>query len=170
MKVWTLEHLASEPQPWEYRSKPIWQRMVVITAGVIFNMILAFFIYTGMFWSLGKLSLPIEKVAGIYVPEGSLLENVGFETDDKIVGVNGKYVDAFAELVSISELTSSNLSYQLVRDGMIIDLFIPPTFLDSLKEQLFLDEINLSPNYIQYFNGITGRRCRLAGGRSLCRS
>jgi len=142
------EHLAAEPQPWEYRSKPIWQRMVVITAGVIFNMILAFFIYTGMFWSLGKLSLPIEKVAGIYVPEGSLLENVGFETDDKIVGVNGNYVDAFAELVSISELTSSNLSYQLVRDGMIIDLFIPSTFLDSLKEQPFLDEINTYPPII----------------------
>ena len=142
------EHLAAEPQPWEYRSKPIWQRMVVITAGVIFNMILAFFIYTGMFWSLGKLSLPIEKVAGIYVPEGSLLENVGFETGDKIVGVNGNYVDAFAELVSISELTSSNLSYQLVRDGMIIDLFIPPTFLDSLKEQPFLDEINIYPPII----------------------
>jgi len=142
------EHLAADPQPWEYRSKPIWQRMVVITAGVIFNMILAFFIYTGMFWSLGKLSLPIEKVAGIYVPEGSLLENVGFETDDKIVGVNGNYVDAFAELVSISELTSSNLSYQLVRDGMIIDLFIPSTFLDSLKEQPFLDEINTYPPII----------------------
>ena len=142
------EHLAAEPQPWEYRSKPIWQRMVVIIAGVIFNMILAFFIYTGMFWSLGKLSLPIEKVAGIYVPEGSLLENVGFETDDKIVGVNGKYVDAFAELVSISELTSSNLSYQLVRDGMIIDLFIPSTFLDSLKEQPFLHEINIYPPII----------------------
>ena len=142
------EHLAAEPQPWEYRSKPIWQRMVVIIAGVIFNMILAFFIYTGMFWSLGKLNLPIEKVAGIYVPEGSLLENVGFETDDKIVGVNGNYVDAFAELVSISELTSSNLSYQLVRDGMIIDLFIPSTFLDSLKEQPFLHEINIYPPII----------------------
>ena len=142
------EHLAAEPQPWEYRSKPIWQRMVVIIAGVIFNMILAFFIYTGMFWSLGKLNLPIEKVAGIYVPEGSLLENVGFETDDKIVGVNGNYVDDFAELVSISELTSSNLSYQLVRDGMIIDLFIPSTFLDSLKEQPFLHEINIYPPII----------------------
>ena len=142
------EHLAAEPQPWEYRSKPIWQRMVVIIAGVIFNMILAFFIYTGMFWSLGKLNLPIEKVAGIYVPEGSLLENVGFETDDKIVGVNGNYVDAFAELVSISELTSSNLSYQLVRDGMVIDLFIPSTFLDSLKEQPFLHEINIYPPII----------------------
>lgn len=142
------EHLAAEPQPWEYRSKPVWQRMFVITAGVIFNMILAFFIYSGINWSQGKLSLPIENVAGIYVPEGSLLENVGFETDDKIVGVNGNYVDAFEELVSISELTSSNLSYQLVRGGMLIDLFIPSTFLDSLQEQSFINTIHIYPPII----------------------
>jgi regulator of sigma E protease len=142
------EHLAAEPQPWEYRSKPIWQRMVVITAGVIFNMILAFFIYSGMNWSQGKLSLPIEEVAGIYVPEGSLLENVGFQTDDKIVGVNGNYVDAFEELVSISELTNSNLSYQVVREGMTMDLFIPSTILDSLQEQTFIHAINVYPPII----------------------
>ena len=142
------EHLAAEPQPWEYRSKPIWQRMVVITAGVIFNMILAFFIYSGMNWSQGKLSLPIEQVTGIYVPEGSLLENVGFKTDDKIVGVNGNYVDAFEELVSISELTNSNLSYQVVRNGMTMDLFIPSTILDSLQEQTFIHEINVYPPII----------------------
>ena len=142
------EHLAAEPQPWEYRSKPIWQRMVVITAGVIFNMILAFLIYTGMNWSQGKLSLPIEQVAGIYVPEGSLLENVGFQTDDRIVGVNGNFVDAFEELVSISELTNSNLSYQVVRDGMTLDLFIPSTILDSLQEQTFIHAINVYPPII----------------------
>lgn len=142
------EHLAAEPQPWEYRSKPIWQRMVVITAGVIFNMILAFFIYTGMNWSQGKLSLPIEQVAGIYVPEGSLLENVGFQTDDRIVGVNGNFVDAFEKLVSISELTNSNLSYQVVRDGMTMDLFIPSTILDSLQEQTFIHAINVYPPII----------------------
>jgi regulator of sigma E protease len=142
------EHLAAEPQPWEYRSKPIWQRMVVITAGVIFNMILAFFIYSGMNWSQGKLSLPIEEVAGIYVPEGSLLENVGFQTDDKIVGVNGSYVDAFEELVSISELTNSNLSYQVVREGMTMDLFIPSTILDSLQEQTFIHANNVYPPII----------------------
>jgi len=142
------EHLAAEPQPWEYRSKPIWQRMVVITAGVIFNMILAFFIYSGMNWSQGKLSLPIEQVTGIYVPEGSLLENVGFKTDDKIVGVNGNYVDAFEELVSISELTNSNLSYQVVRNGMTMDLFIPSTILDSLQQQTFIHEINVYPPII----------------------
>ena len=139
------EHLSAEPQPWEYRSKPVWQRMVVITAGVIFNMILAFLIYTGMNWSQGKLSLPIEQVSGIYVPEGSLLQKVGFKTDDIIVGVNGNLVDAFEELVAISELTSSNLSYQVVRDGMTMDLNIPSTILDSLQEQTFLHAINIYP-------------------------
>lgn len=139
------EHLSAEPQPWEYRSKPIWQRMVVITAGVIFNMILAFLIYTGMNWSQGKLSLPIEQVSGIYVPESSLLQKVGFKTNDIIVGVNGNLVDAFEELVAISELTSSNLSYQVVRDGMTMDLNIPSTILDSLQEQTFLHAINIYP-------------------------
>ena len=137
------EHLAAEPQPWEYRSKPIWQRMVVITAGVIFNMILAFFIYTGIYSTLGKPSLPIEQVAGIYVPEGSLLENVGFKTDDKIVGVNGNYVDAFEELISIYELTNRNLSYQVVREGITIDLFMPTTFLDSLQQKNFIGYYNV---------------------------
>lgn len=137
------EHLAAEPQPWEYRSKPIWQRMVVITAGVIFNMILAFFIYTGIYSTLGKPGLPIEQVAGIYVPEGSLLENVGFKTDDKIVGVNGNYVDAFEELISISELTNRNLSYQVVREGITIDLFMPTTFLDSLQQKNFIGYYNV---------------------------
>ena len=143
-----IEHLSAEPQPWEYRSKPVWQRMVVITAGVIFNMILAFLIYTGMNWSQGKLSLPIEQVSGIYVPEGSLLQKVGFKTDDIIVGVNGNLVDAFEELVAISELTSSNLSYQVVRDGMTMDLNIPSTILDSLQEQTFLHAINIYPPII----------------------
>ena len=139
------EHLLAEPQPWEYRSKPVWQRMVVITAGVIFNMILAFLIYTGINWSQGKLSLPIEQVSGIYVPESSLLQKVGFKTNDIIVGVNGNLVDAFEELVAISELTSSNLSYQVVRDGMTRDLNIPSTILDSLQEQTFLHAINIYP-------------------------
>ena len=143
-----IEHLSAEAQPWEYRSKPVWQRMVVITAGVIFNMILAFLIYTGMNWSQGKLSLPIEQVSGIYVPEGSLLQKVGFKTDDIIVGVNGNLVDAFEELVAISELTSSNLSYQVVRDGMTMDLNIPSTILDSLQEQTFLHAINIYPPII----------------------
>lgn len=142
------EFLEKEPEPWEYRSKPVWQRMIVITAGVIFNMILAFFIYVGMTLSNGKLTLPVENVSGIYVPEGSFLAELGFRTDDHIIGVNGNAVVAFEDLVSPSAITSENLSYQVVRNGNEIDINIPPSFLDSLQTRGFLDPILAFPSSI----------------------
>jgi regulator of sigma E protease len=142
------EHLAQEPQPWEYRSKPVWQRMIVITAGVIFNMILAFFIFTGMTLNSGKLTLPLEKVSGLYIPETSLLHEIGFETDDRIIGVNGEAVAAFEDLVSPSVLTSSNLTYQVMRNGQEIDINVPPSFLDSLQTRDFISPIFAFPSTI----------------------
>lgn len=142
------EFLEKEPEPWEYRSKPVWQRMIVITAGVIFNMILAFFIYTGMTISNGKLTLPLENVSGLYIPEGSFLEELGFQTDDKIIGVNGEAVSAFEDLVAPSQITSSNLTYQVIRDGQEIDINVPPSFLDSLQTRDFINPAFAFPSKI----------------------
>ncbi len=142
------EFLEKEPEPWEYRSKPVWQRMIVITAGVIFNMILAFFIFTGMTWFNGKLTLPLENVEGLYIPEGSLLQELGFQTDDKIVGVNGETVSAFEDLIAPSEITASNLSYQIRRGGQQIDINVPPSFLDSLQTRDFISPAYALPSII----------------------
>ncbi len=142
------EFLNQEPQPWEYRSKPVWQRMIVITAGVIFNMILAFFIFTGMTLNNGKLTLPVENVEGIYVPESTLLYEIGFRTDDKIVGVNGDKVTAFEDLVSPAYLTSSDLNYQVIRNGQEIDIPVPSNFLDSLQTRGFINQIFTLPSSI----------------------
>jgi len=142
------EFLNKEPEHWEYRSKPVWQRMIVITAGVIFNMILAFFIFTGMTISNGKLTLPVSNVNGIYIPEGSFLEELGFQTDDQIIGVNGEGVIAFEDLVAPSVITSGNLSYQVIRNGEEMDVNVPPTFLDSLQTRGFLDPILAFPSTI----------------------
>ena len=73
----------SEPQPWEYRSKPVWQRMVVITAGVIFNMILAIFIYMGMAYHYGDMVIPTRSVDGLYIPADSYAFEVGFREGDR---------------------------------------------------------------------------------------
>src|SRR6056297_1157418 len=66
------DYLDEEPKPWEYRSKPVWQRIVVITAGVIFNMILAVAIYGGLAFSNGETKVKLDSMEGIYVAEGSL--------------------------------------------------------------------------------------------------
>lgn len=144
------DFIDKEPEPWEYRSKPVWQRMIVITAGVIFNMILAFFIFTGMTMSNGKLTLPIDRVEGIYIPEGSLLAELGFQTDDKIVGVNGEQVAAFEDLVAPSKLTSGNLSYQILRGGEEITINVPPNILDSLQTRDFITPLYALPSSFSF--------------------
>lgn len=146
------EFLNKDPEPWEYRSKPVWQRMIVILAGVIFNMILAFFIFSGMTLSSGKLVLPVDQVQGIYIEDSSFLSELGFMTDDKIIGVNGDLVYSFEELVSPSAITSGNLTYKLIRNGEEMDINIPPTFLDSLQTRGFLDPLYTFPSAIASVN------------------
>jgi regulator of sigma E protease len=142
------EHLETEPEPWEYRSKPVWQRIVTITAGVIFNMILAFFIFFGLTYSQGKGVIPIEETEGIYVSETSILHEIGFKTGDKVVGVNDQSVEYFGELVSVSELTSDKLNYTVIRDGQEISVPVSPNYLDSLQTRGFLDISYVLPSSV----------------------
>ncbi|MDR9387984.1 MAG: RIP metalloprotease RseP [Balneolaceae bacterium] len=129
------EALDSEPQPWEYRSRPVWQRMVVITAGVIFNMILAALIYIGVAFSTGETMIPAASVEGIYVEEGSLAYDLGFRTDDRLVAVNGQEVEDFQAFLSPSALSASQVSYDVIRNGERITLAMPSDFLDELSER-----------------------------------
>src|SRR5699024_6211527 len=99
------EYLDKEPEPWEFRSKPVWQRIVVITAGVIFNMILAVLIYAGLAFSTGESKVKLDSVNSIYVAEGSLAAQVGFQTGDKLAGVNGKEVMYYEDLFAPDEMT-----------------------------------------------------------------
>jgi len=142
------DHLDKEPEEWEYRSKPVWQRIITITAGVIFNMILAFFIYFGMTYTNGKAVLPIQETAGIYVPESSILNEIGFQTGDKIIGVNGEEVIYFNELVSASELTVDDLNYTVIRDEQRVNVPVTSNFLDSLQTRGFLDVGYMIPSKI----------------------
>lgn len=140
------EFLNNDPQPWEYRSKPVWQRMIVITAGVIFNMILAFFIFTGMIMTNGKTVIPIESISGVYVAEESILNDLGFQTNDRIIGVNGERVEYFNDLVSAPALTAEDLSYLVIRDGREITIPMPSSYLDSLQTKSFIDVSIILPS------------------------
>lgn len=140
------DYLDEEPKPWEYRSKPVWQRMIVITAGVIFNMILAVLIYAGLAFSTGDVKVDIDSVDGIYVHEGSLASQVGFETGDKIVGVNGKEVPYFGDLFAPNEMTASSLSYMVLRDGQQRIIPIADSLLDDLGQRGFITLNNAMPS------------------------
>jgi regulator of sigma E protease len=91
------ETMKSEPQPWEFRSKPAYQRLLIMLGGVLFNVILAFFIYVGMLAYWGE-----EYLANKEVKYGILCDSVamemGFRDGDKILAVNGEPVESFYDI------------------------------------------------------------------------
>lgn len=142
---------SSEPQPWEYRSKPVWQRVIVISAGVIFNMILAVVIYATMFFSYGAQHVPAQNVGELYIPQESLAHEIGFQTGDRIVTVNGNTPQRyrFGSLISIQEITRSQVVFEVERDGQILPIIAPPDLLDLLNRNPdFLDIQNALPSQI----------------------
>jgi regulator of sigma E protease len=137
------DHLQEEPKSWEFRSKPVWQRMIVISAGVIFNMILAIFIYAGIGLVYGQQEIPVKNVAGLYIPDSSLAGQVGFRTGDKLLRVNGKHPKYFSGYFSPKQLTKETLSYTVVRNGHQVQLVMPDSLLDEIKNRGFIGPQNL---------------------------
>lgn len=143
------DHLDEEPKPWEFRSKPVWQRIVVITAGVIFNMILAALIYAGLAFTSGDTKVPLDSVDGLYVAENSLAHELGFRSGDKFLKVNGEEVPWFRDLVSPRQLTRSKVNYTVLRDGRQVTVAIPDSALNELGRQGFISLENAMPSRIR---------------------
>ncbi|MDR1593450.1 MAG: RIP metalloprotease RseP [Prevotellaceae bacterium] len=91
------EMLKSEPQPWEFRSKPAYQRLLIMLGGVLFNVILAFVIYVGMLAHWGEEYLANKDVKYGIICDSVALE-MGFRDGDKILAINGKPVESFFDI------------------------------------------------------------------------
>ena len=106
----------SEPSPDEYRSKPVWQRVVVISAGVIFNFVLAAVIWSALAFTYGRSYTPAENVR-LEVTDGSIAADMGLETGDRIVAVNGEEVERFEDVFTPSAIGGGSLTLTVLRDG-----------------------------------------------------
>jgi len=92
------EQLKQEPQPWEFRSKPAWQRLIIMLGGVTVNFILAFVIYIGVVWFYGDLNIKNSNVKdGIWVTNPILVQ-AGLQNGDKIISVDQKEIESFFDL------------------------------------------------------------------------
>ena len=118
-------YLNSEPQPWEFRARPMWARMLVISAGVIMNILLAISIFWGINYSRGKV---IDETTEIgYVIEGSSAEKSGLKANDRITFINGKHVTHWEELLSAiyRDNYGNELAVKFERGGETKQLVIP---------------------------------------------
>src|SRR6187397_1665127 len=82
------EQMKLPAQPWEFRSKPAWQRLIIMIGGVTVNVLLAFFIYAMILFTWGETKLPVKNISnGIWTID-SVANEIGLQTGDKIIAVN----------------------------------------------------------------------------------
>ena len=127
------EHLDSEPQPWEFRSKPAWQRLIIMLGGVTVNLLLAMGIYAMILFTWGDDYLKTENAKyGIECSE--LAKEIGFQNGDKILTVDGVYYESFTELPE-AILISGASEVIVDRRGERISIPIPTNIVEQFIEK-----------------------------------
>ena len=147
------EHLKTEPQSWEFRSKPAWQRLCVMGGGVLFNFILAIFVYSGILAGWGESYISNEDNC-IYVNE--LAYDMGFRNGDKILSFDD-YVPEDFGMLQAALAREGAAKARVLRDGDTINIYIDHSRMGevlntpgmfSLARPFTVDQIpEESPNY-----------------------
>lgn len=139
------EQLQGEPQPWEFRSKPAWQRLIIMLGGVTVNFILAFIIYIGMTFYYGEQYIANDNVKdGIWISNPTV-EKLGFKTGDKVVSIDGIKVEKFGDINKELFLAKEVV---LNRDGKDITIKLPVNFIDQLMKSERSSLINLRVPFV----------------------
>ncbi len=134
-----VEQMKAEPQPWEFRSKPAWQRLMIMVGGVLMNVILAIVIYIGLSYSYGEQYIAPKDVTYGYMFEESALA-LGFENGDKIISIEGNPVDNQTSYAKIAlDIILNKAKYvEVDRNGEKATVYIEGKDFESmLKGRMF---------------------------------
>ena len=125
------EALAEEPKEWEFRSKPAWQRLIIMLGGVTVNFILAVIIFICLVFAYGETYIANDSLKdGIWVTEPVLGDALGLKTGDKVISIDGKPIEDMNKIVP--ELVYGEY-LTLERDGQQIKEKIPVDFIETLS-------------------------------------
>jgi regulator of sigma E protease len=124
------EQMKLPPQPWEFRSKPAWQRLIIMLGGVTVNFILGFLIYGLVLFVWGEEKLPLENVKYGIAADSFAME-MGFKTGDKLLSLDNKPLDNFNS-ARIEIFKNESKTAQVMRDGKEVSFDIPSELTGKL--------------------------------------
>ena len=127
------EQMALPPQPWEFRSKPAWQRLIIMLGGIIVNVILAWLIFTIMYATVGQKFIATEKIQENGLVFGEVGQKAGFRNGDKILSVDGKHQPSFNRL-TLDVLLGDKVEVE--RNGQKVDVILT----DEMKGEIISKE------------------------------
>lgn len=137
------DQMASEPQPWEFRSKPAWQRLIVMLGGIIVNVVTGIVIFVVLVYQNGETYFSRDHVLAHGIVAYEIGQQIGFQDGDKILDINGQPYTSFSELSGGEALLSSGY-YTVERNGETIQIAIPRGFINSFSnEQAMASFINI---------------------------
>ncbi|MCO5934781.1 RIP metalloprotease RseP [Mucilaginibacter sp. RB4R14] len=137
------DQLAGPPQPWEFRSKPAWQRLIVMLGGIIVNIIVGIFIFWVLTIRYGETYTPNANIKYGIVP-GKIGTKMGLKAGDKINSVNSKPIVRFEDLISSKVLLDKTV-LNVQRGNDTLDIKVPPTILNDLSDFGIEEFINRVP-------------------------
>lgn len=126
------QNLDKEPQPWEFRAKPAWQRLIVMLGGIIVNVILGITLFILTTWIYGEEYLKTSEVNKRGIVAYDIAKKIGLQTGDKIVAINGQPFEDFN--ATLESLLNSNSSFTVNRSGKDTVIHIPNDLLNRLTE------------------------------------
>lgn len=129
------ESLGAEPEPWEFRAKPAWQRLIVMMGGIVVNVITGIVIFVLLVFSNGESYISKDELNKHGIVAHDLGQEIGLKTGDKITEINGKDFRKYADLISPEVLLSSEAYYTVQRAGRKLEVKIPRGFLDKFSDQ-----------------------------------
>ena len=151
------EQMSQPAQPWEFRSKPAWQRLIIMLGGIIVNLILGFVIYSGVLFVWGETKLANEHPVNV----DPKLEALGFQDGDRILGYNGETLLYYGDL-RMEGFNNRVTQVDVLRDGKMVSLE-----LEQELGQTFIDEGIRRPFSLLYPCEIaavdSASRARMAG-------
>ena len=125
--------LNQPPQPYEFRSKPAWQRLIIMVAGVAVNLILGFLIYTMMAWHWGDSYIPTNKLK-YGIATDSLAQSIGLKDGDQILSVDGKYIEKF-KAIPLYVILNGAKTIEVQRDSEQVTVNVPDDFARKIVSQ-----------------------------------
>ena len=145
------EQLKKPPQPWEFRSKPPWQRLLIMLGGVMVNFILAIVIFVAVLFIWGEDYLPTDNVKyGIEVDSLGLI--IGLQNGDHIISVDNEKIDNFYQILP-DNILNDRKTIQVERNGEIINIDLPDGIIAALikSKGVFDRRLPYSPFIINGF-------------------
>ena len=127
------DQLKLPPQPYEFRSKPAWQRLIIMLGGVTVNILLAFVIYSGILMVWGEQKVPVSSLKYGITFNDPIFKDLGFENGDKIISVDGKPIDDYFDI--LKKLIIVDSSVQIIRNGKPATLKMPIDLIGKLVEK-----------------------------------